>query len=56
MIYRYCMSLPKDQLSDFKEEWYIPQDENKFHKCILTLPINSVMITIKIEVNILIFL
>lgn len=53
MIYRYCTSLSKDQLLDFKEEYTM--EENNFYKFKLTLPINSVIKTIKIDVNILIF-
>lgn len=45
MIYRYCFSLPQDRFTDLSPEWYIAQNNNKFKKYKLKLPINSVIKT-----------
>ncbi|XP_026808824.1 endoribonuclease Dicer-like isoform X3 [Rhopalosiphum maidis] len=45
IINRYCFSLPQDRFTDLTPEWYIAQNNNKFKKYKLKLPINSVIKT-----------
>ncbi|XP_027844608.1 endoribonuclease Dicer isoform X4 [Aphis gossypii] len=45
IVNRYCFSLPQDRFTDLSPEWYIAQNNNKFKKYKLKLPINSVIKT-----------
>lgn len=45
MIRRYCYSLPQDRFTDLSPEWYMAQNNNKFKKYKLKLPINGVIKT-----------
>lgn len=52
MIYSYCASLSQDLLLDLKPKWHITQGENKYVKCILTLPTNIIKTPISVSIYI----
>ncbi|XP_060881396.1 endoribonuclease Dicer-like isoform X5 [Metopolophium dirhodum] len=45
IINRYCYSLPQDRFTDLSPEWYMAQNNKKFKKYKLKLPINGVIKT-----------
>ncbi|XP_022180231.1 endoribonuclease dcr-1 isoform X3 [Myzus persicae] len=45
IVNRYCFSLPQDRFTDLCPEWYMAQNNNKFKKYKLKLPINSIIKT-----------
>uniref|UniRef100_A0A2H8TDA5 Endoribonuclease Dicer n=1 Tax=Melanaphis sacchari TaxID=742174 RepID=A0A2H8TDA5_9HEMI len=45
IINRYCFSLPQDRFTNLSPEWYMAQNNNKFKKYKLRLPINSIIKT-----------